>query len=242
MTKVIFDFMGKRNYMFGFSAVLVVASIAALLIQGLTFGIEFQGGTVMHFTHTGDVTIEEVRSALADSDVEGAQIQSADDGGFIVRTSEGDPDVANTTYQQAMETLGIPSENGDVTTIGPGWGKNITRSALLALALSIAAILLYISIRFEYKMSLTAVVALVHDIVITLGIYSLMGREVTPNTIAALLTIMGYSLYDTIVVFHRIKENGTRLVKKSFMAMANESINQVIARSITTTITSLRPP
>lgn len=242
MSKVIFDFMGKRNYMFGFSAVLILVSVAALLFQGLTFGIEFQGGTVMHFTDTGDITIEDVRSAFNDEGVEGAQIQTADDGGFIVRTSEGDPDAANVVYQAAIEKLGISEENGDVTTIGPGWGKNITRSAMLALALSIAAILLYISVRFEYKMSLTAIVALVHDIVITLGVYSLMGREVTPNTIAALLTIMGYSLYDTIVVFHRIKENGARLVKQSFMSMANESVNQVLARSINTTVTSMLPP
>ena len=110
-----------------------------------------------------------------------------------------------------------PSESFQVTTIGPGWGKNVTDRALLALALSLGAILLYVSVRFEYKMSVTAVVALVHDILITLGIYALVGREVTPNTVAALLTILGYSLYDTIVVFHRIKENSQRLVKQSFM-------------------------
>jgi hypothetical protein len=112
---------------------------------------------------------------------------------------------------------------------------------MMALGLSIAAILLYVSVRFEYKMSITAVVALVHDIPITLASTALLGAEVTPNTIAALLTILGYSLYDTIVVFHRIKENSQHLAKQTFMQMANESINEVLVRSINTTVTSLIP-
>jgi len=112
---------------------------------------------------------------------------------------------------------------------------------MIAFFLSILAILLYVSLRFEYKMSVMAIVALVHDIIITLGIYALSGLEVTPNTVAALLTILGYSLYDTIVVFHRIKENSQNLQKQSFMSMANESINEVFVRSLNTTITSLIP-
>ncbi|TLM77543.1 MAG: protein translocase subunit SecF, partial [Actinobacteria bacterium] len=128
------------------------------------------------------------------------------------------------------------------TTIGPGWGKNITDRAMLAFVLSLVAILLYISIRFsEWKMAVSAIVALVHDIIITLGIYALFKFEVTPNTIAALLTIIGYSLYDTIVVFHRIKENSANLTKQSFMSMANESINEVLVRSLNTAVTSLIP-
>jgi SecD/SecF fusion protein len=105
----------------------------------------------------------------------------------------------------------------------------------------VTAILFYTSLRFEYKMSVTAVIALIHDVIIVLGVYALSGREITPNTIAALLTIMGYSIYDTIVVFHRMRENSQRLVKQSFMSMANESVNQVIVRSMNTSITSLLP-
>ena len=106
---------------------------------------------------------------------------------------------------------------------------------------SIIAILAYVSIRFEYKMAVTGVVALMHDVIITLGLYALLGRELTPNTVAALLTIMGYSLYDTIVVFHRIRENTQNLSKKTFMAMANDSLNQVLARWINTGLASLIP-
>jgi SecD/SecF fusion protein len=106
---------------------------------------------------------------------------------------------------------------------------------------SLLAILLYVSLRFEYKMSVMAIVALVHDILITLGLYALVGWEVSPNVVAALLAILGYSLYDTIVVFHRIKENSAGLVKQSFMAMANRSINEVLVRSLNTSVTSLIP-
>lgn len=242
MRRLHIDFMGKRFWLLGFSGLLMVLSIAALLIRGLSFGIEFQGGTVVTFAEAPGVTTEQMREAFADAGVEGSQVQSTEDGGYIVRTSESDPDVANQAYREVLDTLDLPQGSADVTTIGPGWGANITDAALLALGMSIAAILLYTALRFEYKMSLTAVVALIHDIVLTLGIYALVGREVTPNTIAALLTIMGYSLYDTIVVFHRIRENSQRLVKQSFMDMANDSINQVIVRSLNTSVTSLIPP
>lgn len=241
MSRLHIDFLGKRFWFLGFSAVLVLVSIGALAINGLEFGIEFLGGTAVDFPSAGDVTADEMSAAFADVGMEGARVQSTEGGGYIVRTSEGDPDIANNAYMDVVEILNLPEDAGMVTTIGPGWGKNITDAAILALGLSIAAILLYTSLRFEYKMSVTAVIALIHDIVITLGVYALVGREVTPNTIAALLTIMGYSIYDTIVVFHRMRENGQRLVKQSFMGMANDSINQVIVRSLNTSITSLFP-
>jgi SecD/SecF fusion protein len=159
----------------------------------------------------------------------------------LVRTSQTDVEEAAATFVGLVDRLGLPEQDENVTTVGPNWGENITDSAMLALLLAVGAILIWISVRFEYKMSFTAVGAFVHDVTITLGVYALVGREVTPNTIAALLTIMGYSLYDTIVVFHRMKENSQRLVKHTFMDMANESVNQVFARSINTSLTSLIP-
>jgi len=232
--------------MFAISGVLLVVSIAALLLPsfGLHFGIEFQGGTSISVVNSGDVSIEQMRAAFAAAGVQNANIQTTDTQGvkgFIIRTEVTNPDEAAASAQKVAAAVKLPNDTFLVTTIGPGWGKNITNRALLALGLSIAAILLYISVRFEYKMSITAVVALVHDILITLGIYALLGAEVTPNTIAALLTILGYSLYDTVVVFHRMKENSQHLVKQSFMQMANESINEVLMRSINTTVSSLIP-
>jgi SecD/SecF fusion protein len=245
MPRLKIDFLGKRYWFLGVSGLLTVAAIVGLLAVGLRFGIEFQGGTVVTFSAVGDVTIDQMRSAFGEAGVAEVQVQSTEnsegDKGYIVRTSESDPDTANEVYSEVVLALGLPDDAGDVTTIGPGWGENITNAALLAFALSIAAILLYTSLRFEYKMSITAVIALIHDVSIVLGVYALSGREVTPNTIAALLSLIGYSLYDTIVVFHRIRENSQRLVKQTFMDMANDSINQVIVRSVNTSITSLIP-
>lgn len=242
MARLNIDFLGHKNIMFAISAVLIAISIGALVIRGLTFSIDFQGGTVVNIVDTGDVTIEQIRSAFAEAGVANAEVQTVQDqGGFIVRTQVTTPQEAAADAAEVAEATGINEDNFQVTTIGPGWGENITNAAMLALVVSILAILLYISVRFEYKMSLTAVLALAHDILITLGIYSLVGQEVSPNTIAALLTILGYSLYDTVVVFHRIKENSQRLSKQTFSHMANESINEVIVRSMNTTITSLIP-
>jgi len=238
------DFMGKRWVMFSISIALMAVSIGALAVRGLTFGVEFQGGTVINVADAGDVTIEEIRAAADATGAEQVGVQTTDvrgTQGYIIRTSETAPEAAAEDAAVIAEAVDLPESSFQVTTIGPGWGESVTNRAALALALSIVAILLYISVRFEYKMSLTAVAALVHDLTITLGIYALAGQEVTPNTVAALLTIMGYSLYDTIVVFHRIKENTARLTKQSFMQMANESINEVFVRSVNTTITSLIP-
>ena len=238
------DFMGNRRYMFALSAILLVISVAALGIRGLKFGIEFQGGTVINVTQAGTMTDAAMAKAFADVGVKNASVQvSTVNGvrGFLIRTDETDPVKANGDSTKVAAATGLKADDFQVTTIGPGWGRNITNSAILALGLSVFAILLYVSLRFEYKMSVTAVLALVHDIVITLGIYALFGREVTPNTVAALLTILGFSLYDTIVVFHRIKENSIGLVKQSFMSMANESINEVLVRSINTTLTAVIP-
>lgn len=244
MAKIRFDFMGKRKYTFALSGALVALSIVALLVRGLTFGIDFEGGTSMMLAGAGDVTTEQVRAALEEAgvpDTANATIQPTDDGSYIVRTAESDTAKAQAAFVQVAESLDLPEQDVNVTTIGPGWGKNVTDASVLALLVSLAAILAYISIRFEYKMSFTAVLALLHDMVIVLGVYAISGREVTPNTIAAVLTILGYSLYDTIVVFHRIRENAAGLTKMSFMDMTNESINQVAMRWLNTGLIQVIP-
>lgn len=244
MRKFNVDFMGNRNTMFILSAVLIVISIGALVVRGLTFGVEFKGGTVIDVSKAGNVTLAQMTGALKGAGITATQVQESSVNGargFIIRSSEASAAAANTAATRVAAAVGLPTNEFQVTTIGADWGKNITSSALVALAVSLAAILFYVSIRFEYKMSITAIIALVHDILITLGLYALIGWEVTPNVVAALLAILGYSLYDTIVVFHRIKDNSAGLVKQSFMSMANESINQVLMRTINTSLTSLIP-
>jgi SecD/SecF fusion protein len=239
-----FDFMGKRNVFFIVSAALVVIAVAAILIRGLTFGIEFQGGTVMTLSGAKGVSTEQVRDALQKAgvpDYQNAVIQPTDEGAYIVRTAESDTGKAQADFTAIAKELNLPAQDANVTTIGPGWGANVTNAAVIALIISIIGVLGYVSIRFEYKMSFTAVLALFHDAIIVLGIYALAGREVTPNTIAAVLTILGYSLYDTIVVFHRIKENATGLTKRSFMDMTNDSINEMLMRWINTGLVQIVP-
>lgn len=237
------DFMGNRNIMFILSGVLIAVAVASLLFRGLVFGVEFQGGTVVEVSQAGSVTQAQMTKAVQDAGLKHAVVQEimTTPRGFIIRSSETSAVAATAAMKSASKAVGLTAGTFNVTTIGPDWGKNITSSAMLALAVSLLAILLYVSLRFEYKMSVMAIVALVHDILITLGLYALVGWEVSPNVVAALLAILGYSLYDTIVVFHRIKENSAGLVKQSFMAMANRSINEVLVRSLNTSVTSLIP-
>jgi SecD/SecF fusion protein len=242
MLKRRIDFMGLRKVFFGISIALVLLSIGAIAIKGLAFGIDFQGGTVIDISRSQGVSIEEVRKSFDQRGITDAGIQTSEGGAYIIRITETDPEKATKLASEIANELRINTADYQVTTIGPNWGKNITNRMLLALSLSMIAILVYISLRFaEWKMAIAAIIALGHDIIITLGIYALTGRELTPNTLAALLAIMGYSLYDTIVVFHRIRENSQYLVKQTFFDMTTDSINQVLTRSINTSLMALIP-
>jgi len=234
------DFIGKRRIFFVFSAALVVLSVASILVRGVSLGIEFKGGSVITLSKVPGKSISDVRAAAVTAGVRDPLVQTTSEG-FIVRSSETSTTVTEKQGTDLAAALKVAATDTQVSTVGPEWGNNVTNAAMLALVVSIIFILGYVSIRFEYKMAITGVIALAHDVVITLGLYALIGREVTPNTVAALLTIMGYSLYDTIVVFHRIRENTVSLTKKTFLQMANDSLNQVLARWVNTGMSSLIP-
>lgn len=238
------DFLRHKNPMFTVSAILIVVSIAALTVRGLNWGIEFEGGTVIDISHAPGVTAEQVSAAFAEVGVPNAVVQTAggvDGEGFIVRTDVVDPVQGSEDAARVAESLDLPVAAFHTTVIGPDWGADISRSSFTAFFVSIGAIIVYMSLRFEWKMSLSAVGALVHDAIIIVGVFALTGREITPNTIAALLTILGYSLYDAVVVFHRIKDNEGLLGKMSFARMANLSINEVLMRTVNTSLSSLIP-
>lgn len=209
--KLDIDLLGFKKIFLSIAAAAMVLVIALVAIKGVSFGIEFVGGSSMTFHGTGDVTTEQMRDAFNDAGAGDATIQTTNtDGeeGFLVRTSTTDTQEANNIATQVANEFGWESGSYEVTAIGPDWGVSVIQSSVIAFVVSLLLIIAYISIRFkDYKMGVTAVVALLHDLVIVLGVYVLVGREVTPNTIAALLTILGYSLYDTVVVFHRINEN-----------------------------------
>jgi preprotein translocase subunit SecF/SecD/SecF fusion protein len=164
--------------------------------------------------------------------------------GFLVRTATTDPNTANQHAAAAAKSLGLDENHYTVTTIGPDWGADVTRSSAAAFGVAIVLIIAYVSIRYEFKMSITAIVALLHDLVVTLGVYAWTQTPITPNVVAALLTIMGYSLYDTVVEFNRTDENAKNLkdgIHHTYFEICNYSINEVIVRTINTTITTIVP-
>ena len=240
-------FMRYRKVLLTISAIMTVVAIVGLVVRGVTFGIEFQGGTEIDFNSTGDITIEQMRKALVDAGEADPTVQTTildGDNGFLVRSGTTDPEEATQHAEDAAKALGLTDESYNVTTIGPDWGADVTRSSLAAFGLAILLILGYVSIRYEFKMSVTAVIALIHDMVIILGIYAWTQIPVTPNVVAALLSTMGFSLYDTVVEFDRTNDNAKTLrdgIHRTYLEICNFSVNEVVVRSINTTITTLVP-
>lgn len=240
-------FIKHRRVFLSISFALVILSVVGLIVRGLLFGIEFQGGTTIDFHATGEVTIDQMRSALVSAGEKDPVVQTTTtDGtnGFLVRSETTDPTVATEHAAAASKTLGLAENAYTVTTIGPDWGQDITRASAMAFGIAILLIVAYVSLRYEFKMSITAVIALVHDLVITLGVYAWLQIPITPNVVAALLTIMGYSLYDTVVEFNRMDENAKHLhdgIHRTYFEICNFSINEVIVRTINTTLTSVVP-
>lgn len=238
------NFLGHRRVFFAISLCLILISVGAICFRGLNLSVEFQGGTSITFNSTGDLSIEDMRTACEEAGIQSTSIQTSSNGtdnGFIIRTSETDPSAATESALGLAESLNLGHDSYTVDTIGPDWGASVLQASLTAFILAIIILIVYISIRFEWKMSLTAVLSLIHDLLIVVGVYALFGIEITPNVIAAVLTIMGYSLYDTVVSFHRINENASPNMQHSYITIANHSVNQVFARTINTTLTSIIP-
>lgn len=256
-TKV--DFIGKRNIWFAISGAVVAICLGSLLLQGFDYGIEFEGGVAIQAPIAADgpvgdapdaEVIAEVRGALREFDADDAQIQveASTDGGdrdVIVQTAEiADPETQQEVVNAVSETVGATIEQTDSQRIGSKWGAEITSKAIRALLIFVFVILAFISWRFDWKMGIAAILALLHDLLITAGIYSLVGFEVTPSTVIAILTILGYSLYDTVVVFDKVEEDveayaGTG--RMTYQSAANLAMNQVFARSLNTSMTTLIP-
>ena len=239
-------FMRARKVLLIIAACCVITSLAVCGVRGLNFGTEFIGGTSISINQTGGATTDEVRDAFAAAGQENAVVQTTSTNGqdgFLVRLVTMDTSEAYSAAAAVAETLDLSSTDITVSTIQASWGESVIRSSVVAFLVSLVLIIAYIGVRFRsFKMGVVAVAALLHDLIIVVGIYALIGREFTPNTVAALLTILGYSLYDTVVVFHRINDNMMESTTKvTFMTMANHSINQVFVRSINTTLTSLIP-
>jgi preprotein translocase subunit SecF len=229
------------------SGTLILISVVAFMISGLNLGIDFEGGTQWQFTvntATGNASVTDVRDAINPLGLGDAKVLIV--GSDSVRVQSKDLSVA----QQAKVTAalakyaGIPGSQVSVTNVGPTWGDKVSSKALRALFVFFLVIAAYLSFRFEWRMALAAIIAVIHDIIITVGVYAVTGFEVTPATVVAFLTILGFSLYDTVVVFDKVRDNQARLGTvrgDTYSAMVNRSLNQVLMRSINTSIVALLP-
>ena len=238
-----FDFPAMwRKALIG-SAVLVLVSVGALVFRGLNLGIEFEGGTAWEVTAPG-VSVADTRDALGGTGAESAKIQTLGSDAIRVRADlDTQEEVAAVTATLA-ELASVDITDVSVTTVGPSWGDQITSKARNALFWFFVIVAGYIAVRLEWKMAVGALVAVAHDILISVGVYAIFQFEVTPATVIAFLTIMGYSLYDTIVVYDKVRDVGGRLTvtgRYTYSEMMNQSLNQVLMRSINTSITSVLP-
>ena len=241
------NLVGRRRLWFLLSAAAIVVSAIGLLGPGLNLGIDFKGGTILEIPSEADVTAGEVEEALTDLGYEVAivqRIESGDDVFMSVRLETISPDDRGEIKEALAEVTGSPSSEVSEETIGPRFGRQISLKALVGLVIFLILVSIYIAFRFEWKMALAALAALFHDLIITAGVYALVGREVTPETVIAILTILGYSLYDTVVIFDKVKENASSVAlvsRETYSGMVNISLNQVFMRSINTSLVVLFP-
>ncbi len=245
--EVSYDFVGRRRRWYTISAIILLVAIVALLWRGLTLGIEFEGGAVF-IVPTADGTVEEAQAAVSDGGATGESIvteqTSASGRSLRVQTETLTSPESVAVAQSLAKTFDVTTDEITTQIVGPTWGKEITQKAIRGLIYFLVLVVIFLSIYFEWRMALAAIVALAHDLVITVGIYALVGFTVTPATVIGVLTILGYSLYDTVVVFDKVKENTRGIAgssKQTYSEAANRALNQTLVRSINTSVIALLP-
>lgn len=242
------DFYGRRRRGFVLSAILLLVSLGSLLVQGLDLGLDFKGGVAWQVPATPTMNVDAARSVLEANGVSASnakiqRLQSASEETLRIQVGDQPAGVREAVQNALASRAGVDPQAVSVTSVSSSWGRAITEKAVRALIIFIVLVTLYISWRFEWRMALAAIAAMAHDVVISVGVYSILRLEVTPTTVVAFLTILGYSLYDTIVVFDKVQDNtkhfsGTRV---PIADIVNVSTNQVLMRSINTTVSSLLP-
>jgi preprotein translocase subunit SecF len=246
--EVSFDFVGRQKLWYTISGVILLLSLVGLFGRGLNFTVDFKGGSVITIPASSASSIGQVQSAVASTgDGQGAIVQHVGSGSSATWQVQ----TGKLTYNQGLQVqstlardLSIPQSKISVNFVGASWGSQISQKALQALIAFLIVIVIYLSIAFEWRMAVAALVALVHDIVITVGVYALAGFPVSPATVIGLLTILGYSLYDTVVVFDKVRENTAGLLgsaRSTYSQAANLALNQTLVRSINTSIIALLP-
>jgi preprotein translocase subunit SecF len=243
--EVAYDFVSRqrRNRWYAISGVILLISLGSLLFRGLNYGIDFKGGTSYTISRNGHGTSTAVAVLKKDS-LKDPVVQRLGEGRIRITGPTQTTDEVTRTSADLAKAYGINVKTVTSSTVGSTWGNQISKKALEGLLLFLVGVVIYISIRFEPKMAAAAFVALIHDLIVTAGVYSLVGFEVTPATVIAVLTILGFSLYDTVVVFDKVRDNTQNLQsggRVSYPMAANLALNQTLMRSINTSIIALLP-
>ena len=241
--EVSYDFVGKRRRWYALSAVFLVLALIGLFGRGLNLGIEFKGGSEFTVPNT-TASVEDVRATVEGAGVIDPIVTSVGTNKIRIQTPALTPTESAAITAALAKDLGVQQGDIGVTLVGPSWGGEITKRAVQGLVVFLVLVVVFLSAYFEWRLAVAALVALVHDLVITIGIYALTGFEVTPATVIGVLTILGFSLYDTVVVFDKVREN-TRGITSSnrvtYSEAANLALNQTLIRSINTSIVALLP-
>ncbi len=238
-----FDFVGLRKRWLIISSVMVGVSLLALAVLQLNLGLEFRGGVAVAAENPSGATVAELREAIRAAGVADPRIQLVDDGAAVrIQTGALGQDAEDAMVDAISAVTGTNRVDASIDAVGPTFGALVARQAVIALLVFLAAAAVFITIRLQWKMAMAGLVALAHDLIITVGIYALTGFEVTPATVVAILTILGYSLYDTVVVFDKVREfEGDLADVLPYEDIVNRSMNQVLMRSLATSLTSLLP-
>src|SRR5690242_10019546 len=243
--EVAFDFVGRKRLWYAISGLILLISIVAVVVRGLSFSVDFKGGAVFTFP-SSSTTLSQVQNAVESGGVSGAIVQQTHGqrNGWQIQTKSLTGAQTVALEKTLSGKLGVNSDAISVTTVGPSWGSQISGKAIEALIAFLIVIVIYLSIAFELRMAIAAFIALLHDLVIATGIYALAGFQVSPATVIGLLTILGYSLYDTVVVFDKVRENTAGLLggaRTTYSQAANLALNQTLVRSINTSVIALLP-
>lgn len=240
-----FDFIGHKKIWFTFSGIMILLSIISIILFRFNWGIDFTGGTILELGFNKNVTVEEVRDGLREDGLQTSTIQlsgniSGESGdGVIIRTRNLSSEEAQTVVSHVNDKVG-GAEVKRIETVGAVIGSEVTKSTLLNVLISFGAMILYMSIRFEHRIAISAIVAICHDILMVLGVFAFFHLEVDASFLAAILTVLGYSMNESVVIFDRIRENlHTHRRTDSFATLANDSIHQTIRRSLYTLTTTL---
>jgi SecD/SecF fusion protein len=241
-----FDFMGASRWFFSMSGTILLVGSLALATKQLNLGIDFESGTRVQVALTRSVDENGVRDSLSNEGISNAEIQRVTNPGlgsnaFLIQSNTLRPEQINRLQRTLQSDFGIEPNGFDSTSVGPTFGTTVANSARNALIFSLLVIGGYVALRFQPKFALPVLIAIFHDILITAGVYSLTGREVSSGTVAAFLTILGFSIYDTIIVFDRIRENLPRMPRAAFSQIVNRSMSEVLTRSLATSFSTLLP-